>query len=95
MTKAITRRQAILGVSSALLVPAACSHLQTPHILSNSIFAHGVASGDPNQTSVVIWTRVSGTESPVAVDWYVATDAGFLSTVARGQYTTDKNVTTR
>ncbi len=89
MGKKITRRQAVLGVSSALLLPAACSQNPgRPDQQPGNIFAHGVASGDPDSTSVVIWTRVSGARDPVAVDWYVATDAGLLDVVAHGQFTT-------
>ena len=84
----INRRQAVLGVSSTLLLPAACSH--TPlGVDTDSVFAHGVASGDPDATSLVIWTRVSGSTNPVAVDWYVAADAEMLNVVAHGQFTTD------
>ena len=90
MTNRITRRQAVLGVSSTLLLPAACS--QTPTAAdaeANSIFAHGVASGDPEPNSVVIWTRVSDSKDPVAVDWYVATDSAMLNVIAHGQFTTN------
>lgn len=90
MSKRITRRQALIGVSSALLLQAACSHIPASKNRSNSVFSHGVASGDPDNSSVVIWTRVSNSDDPVTVDWYVASDAGFLNIVARGQYTTDK-----
>ena len=69
---------------------AACSQTPVgPDRHSGGIFAHGVASGDPDTTSVVIWTRVSGSRDPVAVDWYVATDAEMLNVVSHGQYTTD------
>jgi alkaline phosphatase D len=90
MAKKISRRQAVLGVSSTLLLPAACS--QTPlgperHV--GGVFAHGVASGDPDTTSVVIWTRVSGARNPITVDWYVASDAEMLDVVSHGQFTTD------
>jgi len=89
MAHKITRRQAVLGVSSALLLPAACSQNPlSPESRPSNIFAHGVASGDPDSTSVVIWTRVSGTKNSVAVDWYVATDAGLVNVVAHGQFTT-------
>jgi alkaline phosphatase D len=90
MAKKITRRQAVLGVSSTLLLPAACS--QTPFApdgRTGSVFEHGVASGDPDTTSVIIWTRVSGSKAPVPVDWYVATDAEMLDVVSHGQFTTN------
>jgi alkaline phosphatase D len=90
MTKRITRRQAVLGVSSTLLLPAACSQNPIgPDEQPGGVFAHGVASGDPEPNSVVIWTRVSGSKGPVAVDWYVASDSAMLNVVAHGQFTTD------
>ena len=90
MAKKITRRQALLAVSSALLLPVACSQSVARLSRSGVIFAHGVASGDPDQSSVVIWTRVSEIEAVVEVDWVVATDADFIDVVARGRYTTDQ-----
>lgn len=90
MARKINRRQAVLGVSSTLLVPAACSHTQFGSArYSSPTFAHGVASGDPDANSVVIWTRVSGSKDAVTVDWYVAADAGMLEVVAHGQLMTD------
>jgi alkaline phosphatase D len=92
MTRKITRRQALLGVSSSLLLPAACSQAPTQSGRQQSeVFAHGVASGDPDQTSVVIWTRVSQSENTANVDWLVATDAGFSDVVSKGSSTTDGN----
>jgi alkaline phosphatase D len=45
-------------------------------------FDHGVASGDPLQDSVVIWTRVTPLESgSVSVSWEVATDEDFTHLV--------------
>ena len=41
---------------------------------SNSVFAHGVASGDPDEQSVVIWTRISTAASTVEVEWQLADD---------------------
>lgn len=90
MARTVSRRQAVLGVSSTLLLPAACSHTQFGSArFSSPTFAHGVASGDPDSTSLVIWTRVSGTKEPIAVDWYVATDTEMLDVVSHGQITTD------
>ena len=53
-------------------------------------FAHGVASGDPSESSVLLWTRLSADmsgrdpESEVALQWVLATDAAFASPVASG-----------
>ncbi|MFT6519241.1 MAG: alkaline phosphatase D, partial [Candidatus Azotimanducaceae bacterium] len=92
MTKKITRRQALLGASLALLMPIRDSQgsLSTPR--SSTTFAHGVASGDPDQSSVVLWTRVSGAQAPVICLWQVAADACFRHIVARGFVQTDHTI---
>ena len=60
-------------------------------------FRHGVASGDPLPGAVVIWTRITPTESsrpgsgrgPQAeVRWEVARDARFRRIVRRGRFVT-------
>lgn len=89
MKPTISRRTALLGVSSAALLPG-CSSLDTrtdPE--SSSVFAHGVASGDPDASSVVLWTRVSGYEGPVGVDWQVSPNADFSRIERRGSFTTN------
>ena len=89
MTHQITRRQVLKLVSGSMLLPIACSHLPSPQLI-DPIFSHGVASGDPDQTSLVIWTRVSRSKIPVKVSWFVSTDAAFKQVVSEGQYTTDE-----
>ncbi len=89
MIHKITRRQAIKLVSGVVLLPIACSHL--PNSLANGlVFSHGVASGDPDQTSVVIWTRISQSKTPIKVDWFVSTDSSFKNIVSQGEYLTDE-----
>lgn len=78
----------MLGVSSTLALPAVCSRTAFAAARSAPTFLHGVASGDPDKTSVVIWSRVSGSREPLVVDWYVATDADMLNVVAHGQVAT-------
>ena len=56
---------------------------------SSTTFAHGVANGDPNQSSVVLWTRVSGAQAPLNCLWQVATDTHFRHIVVRGSVHTD------
>lgn len=90
MHKKITRRQAIKIVSSVALLPfAGCSTQNEPN--HKVVFGHGVASGDPDQSSVVIWTRISGSTTPVKVDWLVATDTAFKHVVSSGIFTTDSS----
>ncbi len=89
------RRRAVLaggagGVGLAALAPA----LDIPADAAGSrLFRHGVASGDPLPTAVLIWTRVtptaaatpgSGKGPSVEVRWEVATDARFTKVVRRG-----------
>ncbi len=54
-------------------------------------FYHGVASGDPLQDAVIIWTRVTPpTQVPsVEVNWEVSTDKSFSSLVRSGTLETD------
>ena len=84
MSRKISRRQALIGFSSTLLLPAACSKPDDPGV-SNISFAHGVASGDPDRESVVIWTRVSGMGEPAGVEWQVARDTAFSEIAASGR----------
>jgi alkaline phosphatase D len=55
-----------------------------------TLFEHGVASGDPLTDGVIIWTRVTqeATE-PVEVWWEMALDKDFLERTAQGTVTTD------
>ena len=46
-------------------------------------FTHGVASGEPAQTSVLLWTRCIG-EAEIALEWQVAEDQDFARVVAEG-----------
>ena len=51
-----------------------------------SLFRHGVASGDPLSDGVVIWTRVSPTSpAPLPVSWRVGTTPGLEVVVGQGQ----------
>jgi len=55
-------------------------------------FYHGVASGDPLNDKVIIWTRItpdSGDLSAKTVNWIVATDTAFSNIVKTGSATTN------
>ncbi len=48
-------------------------------------FLHGVASGDPLQDRVIIWTRITtDATGPITADWQVASDADMSDIVASG-----------
>lgn len=62
-------------------------------VAASAPFVHGVASGDPLPTAVILWTRItpssaatpgSGVGPDVTVAWEVASDAGFSAVVASG-----------
>ena len=48
------------------------------------VFCHGVASGDPDATSVVLWTRVT-VAAPLEVEWQLASDPRFNRVVREGR----------
>lgn len=48
-------------------------------------FRHGVASGDPDQASIVLWTRVTGDGAPAPVWWEIARDDAFSEVAASGE----------
>jgi len=53
-------------------------------------FYHGIASGDPTQNGVLLWTRITidSVENPL-VEWRVATDTLFTDVVASGTQVTN------
>lgn len=52
----------------------------------NNVFAYGVASGDPLDTSVIIWTAVNEPSAALQVQlkWEMSTNASFNPIVASG-----------
>ena len=80
-------RRTTLTTLSAAAAASAMPALGKPVGLARDIFRHGVASGDPDATSVVLWTRISGVEE-ATVAWEVASDPGFRKVAASGQFVT-------
>jgi alkaline phosphatase D len=54
-------------------------------------FTHGVASGDPTQSGVVIWTRVHPANADVPLTWRVAADADLTQVVSTGEANADSD----
>jgi alkaline phosphatase D len=73
----LTRRAALLAGVGATAALGACSEPRFDPLPSREgPFKHGVASGDPDQTSVMLWTAVTGAQgAPVTVE--VAADEAF------------------
>ena len=98
MTKKMNRRELIqktLAGFGALSLPislTACGDDADSNTQPNTQvqFLHGVASGDPLQTQVIIWTRVTPTDSSARLEvlWEVAKDADFKHITATGKVLT-------
>jgi len=59
--------------------------------LAENPFTLGVTSGDPDETSAVLWTRLTGADLPDTVDvtWELADDPSFATTSADGTATAE------
>lgn len=61
--------------------------------LSNTNFFEGVASFDPTDTNVIIWSRYTPVASQsgqsLKINWQVASDSSFEDVVRSGEFTTD------
>jgi alkaline phosphatase D len=52
----------------------------------HGLFQHGVASGDPLQDRIILWTRITN-EKDVKVDWELSTDTDFKTIIQAGETT--------
>ncbi len=60
------------------------------HTSDKAGFLHGVASGDPTDSDLIIWTRITPkNEGDFVVSWEVATDADFKTIITNGETTTN------
>jgi alkaline phosphatase D len=55
-------------------------------------FYHGVASGDPLSDAVIIWTRVTTTDTAALVHWRMATDTSMVNIVDTGSVLTSNAI---
>lgn len=80
-----------LRICIPLILLAGCKAAdQYPEYASETIFRHGVASGDPLQDRVIIWTRIASpfSDSTVTVEWEIARDEAFRIPIQNGIVTT-------
>ena len=98
----VTRRELLRGAQAlgiATLAPGAlsgCGSDAEPG--PENLFQHGVASGDPVEDGVILWTRVSPTRTELLeVEWEVAADPSFDSILASGATLTsvDRDLTVK
>ena len=82
------RRNFIRAMAGSAVLPLFAPR---PSRAATARFDHGVASGDPLDDRVILWTRVSGLGPGGApVEWRVATDAGLSEVIAKGLQHTDE-----
>jgi len=84
-----SRRDFFKRSGTAAVALASVPLLQAPAAAAslNSLFSHGVASGDPLSDGVVLWTRVSPSAAAPAqlpVRWLIASDPGLTMVVKSG-----------
>jgi alkaline phosphatase D len=94
----LRRRSVLAGTAGTAGLAALAPALDLPADAAGArLFRHGVASGDPLPTKVLIWTRVtptaaarpgSGKGPQVRVRWEVAHDARFRRVVRSGTFVT-------
>ena len=86
---AVSRRRflgTVAGGSLALTPPGRVAEAMQS---SRDVFAHGVASGDPLEDRVILWTRVSGGRGDIEVHWWVANDPEMRTIIGRGSVVTN------
>lgn len=94
----LNRRDLLLSAAAASLMPLlpgcgssteALDETSAPAAgAAPAAFRHGVASGDPLATAVILWTRVTPLDDALTtlpVDWELAEDAAFSALVASGR----------
>ena len=95
MNRSFTRRDFLAmsakGVGAAVVSYGlmGCSSSDDDNNTNQASFMHGIASGDPSHSAVILWTRATpSSEGEVKVSWEVATDAAFTDLVTNGEMTT-------
>lgn len=92
----ITRRAALTSAAAIGAASCAGGTKMTPYTAvsksAGDTFAHGVASGDPGPTSVVIWTRLTPpaamNETRARLVWETAADEAFTDMRGKGEVET-------
>jgi alkaline phosphatase D len=97
--RAVLKGTAATAAAAALASTAVAAASGSAQALAASpFFQHGIASGDPLPSAVVLWTRVtpiptatpgSGLGAAVTVKYQIARDSGFNKIVGSGSLSTD------
>lgn len=85
----ISRRAFVQTTTAAAALPLiAQARLGAVQTVSDRVFRHGVASGDPLADRVMLWTRVTVSGSTAQVRYVMARDPALARVVARGEVAT-------
>jgi alkaline phosphatase D len=82
-----SRRAVLVAMAGAGALAAFPTVLLGHDQAGNDTFRHGVASGDPDASSVVLWTRVAAT-GEVTVEWELSDSLDFTRIVRSGKVVT-------
>jgi alkaline phosphatase D len=74
------------------MLGGAAAALGLPGKAQIAVFQHGVASGDPLQDRVILWTRISSATGPVSVAWVIAEDPAFTTIAGSGAVVTHQAI---
>lgn len=84
----VSRRALLAGIAGTAALLAIPSPLLGRAIGADPLFRHGIASGDPDAGSVVLWTRVT-TQGPAEVLWELSDTPDFATPRKSGRAATD------
>jgi alkaline phosphatase D len=84
----LNRRELIAALAALGVMPSAFARDDEPSFT----FSHGVASGDPQRNSVILWTRVTPVDprDSLRVRWAVAADPAMKQIRRSGRVMTDR-----
>lgn len=88
-TAEVSRRALLAGIAGTAAFIAMPSALLARSAAANPTFRHGVASGDPDATSVVLWTHVAA-KSAATGTWELSLTPGFAKVLKSGPFSTDE-----
>lgn len=83
------RRSLLQGVGASISAAGLSQLVGCSPAPATARFAHGVASGDPTPSGLVLWTRLSAVPGGARLRWNVALDQGLESLLASGEVEAD------
>lgn len=87
MSEASNRREFLFKTAATVAAVSAVAACGGGDSVAPAQFAYGVASGDPLEDRVILWThaKVPGSSASVPLTWEVASDSSFKTIVSTGK----------